>query len=104
MLSNTSPAAALPPYRRVHFATLRARLEEPRRFIQVIAGPRQVGKTTLVRQVLADLDLPGQLASADDPGLRDHAWLAAQWEAGRFLTRDARRYRAYFPKLRLIAP
>jgi predicted AAA+ superfamily ATPase len=30
---------------------LARRLREPRRFIQVVAGPRQVGKTTLVRQV-----------------------------------------------------
>ena len=29
------------------------RLNEPRRFLQVLAGPRQVGKTTLVRQVMA---------------------------------------------------
>lgn len=31
------------------------RLAEPRRSIQVLAGPRQVGKTTLVRQALAKL-------------------------------------------------
>ena len=34
---------------------LSARLSEPRRFMQVVAGPRQVGKTTLVRQALAKL-------------------------------------------------
>ena len=28
------------------------RLTEPRQFLQVLAGPRQVGKTTLVRQAL----------------------------------------------------
>ena len=44
---------ALPTYRRlVIFEEMLARLVEPRRFIQVIAGPRQVGKTTLARQVL----------------------------------------------------
>ena len=50
---------------------LAARLAEPRRFIQVVAGPRQVGKTTLVRQVLAAAALPSRSASADEPTLRD---------------------------------
>lgn len=66
-----------------------ARLREPRRFIQVVAGPRQVGKTTMVRQVVADLGIPAHTATADDPGLRDRAWLEAQWEAGRLLARTA---------------
>ena len=39
------------PYQRPQFQTLISRLAEPRRFIQVVAGPRQVGKTTLVQQV-----------------------------------------------------
>ena len=39
------------PYQRPQFQTLFSRLAEPRRFIQVVAGPRQVGKTTLVQQV-----------------------------------------------------
>ena len=32
------------------------RLKEPRRFIQVLAGPRQVGKTPLVEQCLEKLE------------------------------------------------
>jgi uncharacterized protein len=67
MLSNP---ANLPAFRRAAFATLRTRLLEPRRFINVVAGPRQVGKTTLIRQVVAELHLPVHLVSADDPGLR----------------------------------
>lgn len=62
------------------------RLREPRRFLQVLAGPRQVGKTTLVAQALARLaDLPAHSASADNPGLQPLAWVAAQWEQGRTL-------------------
>ena len=38
-------------YVRPQAAKLRRRLQEPRRFIQVVAGPRQVGKTTLVMHV-----------------------------------------------------
>ena len=34
-------------YVRTYFKTLFRRLSETRRFIQVVAGPRQVGKTTL---------------------------------------------------------
>lgn len=62
---------------------LAARLAEPRRHLQVVAGPRQVGKTTLVQQVLADLDRPSVHASADEPALRDSAWIQAQWERAR---------------------
>ena len=80
MLSNSSTT---PGYRRPPYGTLVARLGETRRFIQVVTGPRQVGKTTLVRQALADLAIPSVYASADDPGLRDRAWLDAQWGAAR---------------------
>lgn len=68
---------------------LKARLAEPRRFIQVIAGPRQVGKTTLVRQVLGRLDVPTAYASADEPSLRGPAWLGQQWDAVRLMARAA---------------
>lgn len=34
--------------KRIHlYSQLLSRVQEPRRFIQVLAGPRQVGKTTL---------------------------------------------------------
>lgn len=77
------------PFSRLLARALASRLAQPRRFIQVVAGPRQVGKTTLVQQVLAQLDLPAVYASADEPSLRDRAWLAAQWDAARFKARDA---------------
>jgi uncharacterized protein len=66
------------------------RAREPRRFIQVLAGPRQVGKTTVVRQVLAESDLPSHYASADDPLGRDSIWIEAQWEIGRELASGRR--------------
>lgn len=53
--------------------------------IQVVSGPRQVGKTTAVRQALDALGGRSHYASADDPVLRDAAWLEAQWEEGRRL-------------------
>lgn len=72
-----------PAFERAQVAVLKNRLREPRRFMQVVAGPRQVGKTTLVTQALAQLGVPHVFASADEPTLRDAAWLAAQWERAR---------------------
>ena len=57
-------------YIRPHADILRRRLTEPRRFIQVITGPRQVGKTTLVQQVIDRSGLPAHFANADEPTLR----------------------------------
>lgn len=60
------------------------RLEnEPRRFIQVIYGPRQVGKTTLVRQVIKDLGFPHTFVAADAVAASDTIWIAQQWENAR---------------------
>ncbi len=78
----------LPAFRRPLFHLLRARLLEPRRFLQVLWGPRQAGKTTLVQQVAAELDLPFHYASADFPGLQNRMWLEQQWEMGRRLARE----------------
>jgi uncharacterized protein len=80
-----------PSFQREQAAVLAARLGEPRRFLHVVAGPRQVGKTTLVQQVLEALDRPSVFVSADEPALRDAAWLAAQWERARITAKDARK-------------
>lgn len=71
------------PFQRSEVAVLRARLNEPRRFIQVVAGPRQVGKSTLVAQATQTLTVPVRQASADEPTLRGTDWIAQQWEAAR---------------------
>lgn len=70
-------------YRRPQADELRRRLAEPRRFIQVVAGPRQVGKTTLVQQIADEVGPSLRLASADEPTLRGTEWIAQQWEAAR---------------------
>ena len=80
-----------PPFERLQASTLVARLREPRRFMQVVAGARQVGKTTLVGQVLDRLDAPSVFVSADEPTLADTSWLAAQWERARVIAADSRR-------------
>ncbi|OFW07654.1 MAG: AAA family ATPase [Acidobacteria bacterium RIFCSPLOWO2_02_FULL_68_18] len=76
-------------FERSQLNALATRLTEPRRFLQVVAGARQVGKTTLVGQVLNRLDLPRVFVSADEPTVGDTAWLAAQWERGRLAVADA---------------
>lgn len=84
MLSNPSF-----PFVRPSSVKLASRLAEPRRFIQVVTGPRQVGKTTLVRQVAEAAGLAFRYASADEPTLRGPGWLAQQWEAARSEVRTA---------------
>ena len=55
----------------------------PLSFIQVIIGPRQVGKTTLVKQLLSELNIPWHYASADGVSATDNIWIEQQWEIAR---------------------
>ena len=84
MLSNSE-------YTRPQAAELLQRLQEPRRFLQVIAGARQVGKTTMVIQVAEKSGIPYRFASADQPTLRGPDWIEEQWDAARLLARGAER-------------
>ena len=59
------------------------RFTEPNSFIQVLSGPRQTGKTTLARQMLQMIECPCHYATADEPALKDQAWIEQQWEAAR---------------------
>ncbi len=70
---------------------LARRLKEPRRFIQVVSGARQVGKTTLALQVAERSKLPYHVASADEPTLRGPGWIESQWEEARLLADNAKR-------------
>ena len=70
-------------FRRPQATVLAERLGEPRRLLHVVAGPRQVGKSTLVQQVTDELSLPVRYASADEPTLRGADWISQQWEAAR---------------------
>lgn len=55
---------------------IKRRLEEPRRFIQVVMGARQIGKSTVVKQVLNDIDMPYQFFSADNVPASNGAWVS----------------------------
>src|SRR2546425_932994 len=66
-------------YTRPQAAELLRRLGERRRFMQVVTGARQVGKTTLVTQVVEKARLPYVFASADEPTLRGSDWIDEQY-------------------------
>ena len=71
-------------YKRKVFHTFIEADREPRRFIQVLVGPRRrTGKTTLARQIAEAVPFPVHFATADEPTLRDRAWLIQQWEVAR---------------------
>ena len=70
-------------YIRKQYHTLRARIQEPRRFVQVLAGPRQVGKSTLIRQVLRDITIPHTIEVADAVDPKDSDWIRRVWEGAR---------------------
>lgn len=78
-------------FKRPVHKTLLKRLSGPRRFIQVLTGPRQTGKTTLARQLMADLTLESHYASADEPTLKDLSWIEQQWEVARARARKGKR-------------
>jgi len=67
---------------------LKSRLSEPRRFIQVITGPRQVGKTTAVNQILEEWQGLFHYATADLPAPPQPAWIEQQWETARLRAKD----------------
>jgi hypothetical protein len=73
---------------RVYVKTLLARLREPRHHIQVLAGPRQVGKTTVAEQAAASWGGPTWFASADGPIPPDHGWIERQWDLASRLAGD----------------
>jgi predicted AAA+ superfamily ATPase len=70
-------------FERPHLQSIIKRLQEPRRFIQVLLGPRQVGKTTLIFQFLEKTSISHHFASADAVAASDITWLEQQWETAR---------------------
>ena len=70
-------------YIRKQFGTLKERILEPRKFMQVVAGPRQVGKSTLVGQVLEQISVTHVTEVADGVDPKDSDWIHRIWEAAR---------------------
>ena len=72
-------------YKRAEYQVITERLKEPRKFIQVVMGARQIGKSTVVKQVLQDLNMPYRLFSADNVPATNNAWISDCWAAARSL-------------------
>ena len=81
-------------FKRKYYDIIKARIEEERLSIQVIAGPRQVGKSTVVSQVLEDLKIPYLSESADAVDPDRPEWLSDTWENARNIMK-LRRYNEF---------
>ena len=70
-------------FKRQQASILLSRISEPRRFIQVIAGARQVGKSTMVKQVVNELTIPHLLTTAEEAPDKNPAWIRYVWQQAR---------------------
>src|SRR3989338_526200 len=72
-------------YYRQQKSELIRRINGDRRFIQILSGPRQTGKTTLAHQAAEEIGVAFHYASADSSGVPDTAWIQSAWESARVL-------------------
>ena len=70
-------------FKRQQATVLRSRIDEPRRFIQVIAGARQVGKSTMVKQVTSELTIPFFFFFAEEAPDKNPSWISYVWQQAR---------------------
>lgn len=84
-------------YKRSQFNELKSRLSEARDKIQTISGPRQVGKSTLIKQVLQETDIPYLSVTADNVPKTDNFWISETWASAR-----ARMKAAKIPEFLLV--
>lgn len=71
------------PLERRHLSDLRRHLQEPRPLVQVLVGPRQVGKTTTALQLAAEAGDTAIYATADEAGGLGTSWIETQWARAR---------------------
>jgi len=81
-------------FARPYIQQLISRMNEPRGFIQVLMGSRQVGKSTLSGQVLAKINAPHLFVSADAVANAGEVWLEQQWETARLSFRQESLFRS----------
>jgi len=72
-------------YKITQYQVIIDRLREPRKFMQVVMGPRQIGKTTVVKQALQALDkeIPHLMFSADNISATQNSWISDCWSTAR---------------------
>ena len=72
-------------FKRPQFKELASRISEDRNKLQAMVGPRQVGKSTLVKQVLQETEVPNMMVSADGIPKENTAWIGEVWDtAGKY--------------------
>lgn len=67
-------------YQRRHLNILKSRMAEPRRRMQIVMGPRQVGKSTLVGQFTEGVSVPFDFFAADGVNRFDSSWIPNKWQ------------------------
>lgn len=77
-------------YERPIVANLAAALQRTPALLQVLVGPRQVGKSTAAAQVRERLGWPSVVASADAPLPLAPAWIESQWRLARAKARTTK--------------
>jgi predicted AAA+ superfamily ATPase len=70
-------------FQRAVLQIIKDRICEPRKFIQVLVGPRQTGKTTLIKQLLQKTDMLHYFVTADDLYAADTTWIRREWAHAR---------------------
>ncbi len=70
-------------YQRRHLNILKSRMAEPRRRMQIVMGPRQVGKSTLVGQFTEGTSVPFDFFAADSVNRFDTSWIPNKWQQAR---------------------
>lgn len=92
-------------YTRPQLKILKKRIKEKRKFIQIVIGPRQVGKTTMVLQLIDEMNIANQYQSADSIDATNATWITQQWEAARvkLKTTSAKQYLLVFDEIQKIS-
>lgn len=79
---------------RAYFKIIKKWIEEPRRSIKALYGPRQVGKTAMVKEALASSSIPWMYVCAEDLEVADGLWLRKLWEEIRQKAKESDRKEA----------
>ncbi len=77
--------------RKNYYLRLKEYLQGKINFIQVVVGPRQVGKTTLIKQIYDFWQGPKIYQTADLPGVIDTKWIIENWMKARELAKRQRK-------------
>lgn len=76
-------------FERSDLKVLKSRIKEPRKFIQVLTGPRQVGKTTMISQLIRQVDAQFIYEAADNIPAGNSQWVYQIWEIARYRLKES---------------